>query len=121
MKPKHYIIAGLCLILLVTALTNPGTEKHKEEVKLKMNAFLEKEIDKENTTQNNEMSKVGGMLGNALAQSMVNMLVDNIVSSSNYILFSTTDVTVDGKTKTIGFGILGNVFLSNKIDEAIKQ
>ncbi|MDQ6530094.1 DUF4359 domain-containing protein [Flavobacterium sp. LHD-85] len=121
MKPKHYIIAGLCLFILVTAFTNPGTEKHKEEVKLKMNAFLEKEIDKENTTSNNQMSEAGGILGNALAQSMVNMLVDNIVSSSNYIIFSTTDVTVEGKTKTIGFGILGNVFLSSKIDEAIKQ
>ncbi|MBL0738056.1 DUF4359 domain-containing protein [Flavobacterium sp. GN10] len=121
MKPKHYIIVGFCLFVLVAALTNPGTEKHKEEVKLKMNVFLEKEIDKENTTSNDEMSKAGGILGDALAQSMVNILVDNIVSSSNYIVFSTTNVTIEGKNKTIGFGILGNVFLSSKIDEAIKQ
>ncbi len=117
MKPKHYIISGLCILILVTALTNPGTEKHKEEVKLKMNTLL----DKQNMSQNDELSRAGGMLGNALAQSMINMMVNNMVSSSNYILFSTTNVTVEGKTKTIGFGILGNVFLSSKIDEAMKQ
>ncbi|MHC0447519.1 DUF4359 domain-containing protein [Flavobacterium sp. 3-218] len=121
MKTKHYIIIGLCLFLLIGALTNPGTEKHKEEVKLKMNELLEKEMDKENVTQNDELSTAGGIMGNALAKSMINMMVDNLISSSNYILFSTTNVTVEGKTKTIGFGILGNVFLSGKIDEALKK
>ncbi|MCP2027782.1 hypothetical protein L1276_002942 [Flavobacterium sp. HSC-32F16] len=121
MKTKHYVIIVVCLFLLITALTNPGTEKHKEEVKLKMNAFLEKEMNKENTTQNDEFSAAGSLMGNVLAKSMINMMVDNLVSSSNYILFSTTTVTIEGKTKTIGFGILGNIFLSSKIDEALKQ
>lgn len=121
MKTKHYLIIGLCLFAVITALTNPGTEKHKEEVKLKMNALFEKEIDKENITQNDELSKAGEIMGNTLAKSMINMMVDNMVSSSNYILFSTTNVTVEGKTKTIGIGLLGNIFLSGKIDEALKQ
>lgn len=120
MKTKHYVIIGFCLFVLITALTNPGTEKHKEEVKLKMNAFLEKEMNKENADQNDKWSKAGAVMGNTLAKSMINMMVDNIVSSSNYILFSTTNATIDGETKTMGFGLLGNVFLSNKIDEALK-
>lgn len=117
MKTKHYLIIGVSLFVLIIVLTNPGTEKHKEEVKLKMNAFLEKEMNKEN----DELSTAGGLIGNTLAKSMINMMVDNMVSSSNYILFSTTDVTYEGKTKTIGFGILGTIFLSGKIDEALKQ
>lgn len=117
MKTKHYAIIGVSLFLLIIALTNPGTERHKEEVKLKMNAFLEKEMSKEN----DELSTAGGLMGKALAKSMINMMVDNMVTSSNYILFSTTNVTYEGKTKTIGFGILGNIFLSGKIDEALKQ
>lgn len=121
MKTRHYVIIGFCLFALITALTNPGTEKHKEEVKLKMNAFLEKGMNKDKTTQNDQWSKAGGLMGNAFAKSMINMMVDNMVSSSNYILFSTTNVTIEGKTKTIGFGILGNIFLSSKIDEALKQ
>ncbi len=121
MKTKHYLIITFSLLLLITALTNPGTDKHKEEVKSKMNAFLEKEMNKENTGNTDEFSKAGGIMGNALAKSMINMMVDNMVSSSNYILFSTTNVTIEGKTKTIGFGLLGNIFLSGKIDEALKQ
>lgn len=121
MKTKHYVIIGICLFLLITALTNPGTEKHKEVVKSKMTEFFEKEINKQSTDQASELSSAGALMGNAFAKSMINMMVDNMVSTSNYILFSTTEVTVDGKTKTIGFGLLGNIFLSNKIEEALKQ
>ena len=121
MKTKHYLLIAFGLFALIAALTNPETEKHKEEVKLKMNAFINKEINKENTVQNDEWSSAGGLIGNALASSMVNMMVENMISSSNYILFSTTNVTIEGKKKTIGIGFLGNVFLSRKIDEALKQ
>nr|WP_294932371.1 DUF4359 domain-containing protein [uncultured Flavobacterium sp.] len=121
MKTKYYVIIGLCVFTLITALTNPGTEKHKEEVKLKMNIFLEKQMNEKNTNQNDEWSKAGNAMGNALAKSMINMMVDNMVSSSDYVLFSTTNVTFEGKTKTIGIGILGNIFLSGKIDEAMNQ
>ncbi len=121
MKTKHYLLIGFGLFALIACLTNPATEKHKEEVKLKMNAFLNKEINKKSTLQNEEWKTAGGLIGNALATSMINMMVENMVSSSNYILFSTTNVTVEGKSKTIGIGFLGNVFLSGKIDEALKQ
>lgn len=120
MKTKHYVIIGLCVFTLITALTNPGNEKHKEEVKLKMDIFLEKQMN-ENTNQNDKWSKAGNAMGNVLAKSMINMMVENMVSSSDYILFSTTNVTFEGKTKTIGIGILGNIFLSAKIDEAMNQ
>lgn len=121
MKTKHYVIIALCLFALITALTNPGTEKHKEEVKLKMNSFLEKEINKKNDDQNDQWSRAGSTMGNILAKSMINMMIDNIVSSSDYILFSTTNITFEEKTETIGIGILGNIFLSEKIDEAMNQ
>ncbi|WP_276381582.1 DUF4359 domain-containing protein [Flavobacterium sp. H4147] len=117
MKTKHYLIIGFLLFVIIAALTNPETDKHKEEVKLKMNTFLEKENNKINNNDNDQWAKAG----NVLAQSMINMMVDNMVSSSNYIIFSTTNVTYEGKTKTIGVGFLGNVFLSSKIDEAIKN
>ena len=56
-----------------------------------------------------------------LGKSMINMIIDNAVTSSNYILFSTTEVTWEGNTKTVGIGILGNVFLSPEIDKALKK
>lgn len=119
MKTKQYLLIGLCIFTIITALTNPKTEKHKEEVKLKINEFLEKKLDKTNNETNNQWSNAGSTLGNAFAKTMVNTMVDNMVSSSNYILFSTTNITFEGKTKIIGVGILGNVFLSNKINDVM--
>jgi hypothetical protein len=119
MKTRNYVILGITLFITILALTNPGQETHKEKVKVKLNEFYEKEMANDNTSD--QFSQAGNSMGMILAKSMINMVIDNSVSSSNYILFSTTNVTWEGKTKTVGLGILGNVFLSSKIDEAIKK
>ncbi|MEO8534008.1 MAG: DUF4359 domain-containing protein [Flavobacterium sp.] len=121
MKTKHYIILAICLFLAAGALTNPDTEKHKEKVKLKMNEFYEKEMVKDDRLETDQLTKSGRSMGMLLGKSMINMMADNMVTSSNYILFSTTNVTWEGKTKSIGIGAFGNVFLSNEIDEALKK
>lgn len=121
MKTKHYLLIGLGIFFLITALTNPGTEKHKEEVKLKLNTAFEEKLKTNDSSKNDQWSQAGNAMGNVLAKSMINMIVDNCVSSTNYILFSTTKVTYEGETKTIGIGLLGNIFLSGKIDEALKK
>jgi len=121
MKTKYYVIIAFCLFGFIAALTNPGTEKHKEEVKLKMNAFVEKEVTEKNDNQNEKWSRAGNTMGTILAKSMINIMVDNIVSSSDYIFFSITNISLEGKTKAIGIGVLGNIFLSEKIDEAMNQ
>lgn len=121
MKTKHYVILGITLFMTILAFTNPNQEIHKEKVKVKLNEFYEKEMAKDDNTSTNQFSQAGKSMGMILAKSMINMVIDNSISSSNYILFSTTDVTWEGKTKTVGIGVLGNVFLSSKIDDAIKK
>ncbi|MDW8850477.1 DUF4359 domain-containing protein [Flavobacterium sp. MMLR14_040] len=121
MKTKHYAILGIALFLTILALTNPNQEIHKEKVKVKLNEFYEKEMAKNDNTSPNQFSQAGKSMGMILAKSMINMVIDNSISSSNYILFSTTDVTWEGKTKTVGIGVLGNVFLTSNIDDAIKK
>ena len=121
MKTKHYVILGITLFMAILALTNPVQEIHKEKVRIKLNQFYEKEMAKEDNAATNQFSQAGKSMGMILAKSMINMVIDNAVSSSNYILFSTTNVTWEGNTKTVGIGILWNVFLSSKIDEAIKK
>ncbi|MFB9076763.1 hypothetical protein ACFFLS_23890 [Flavobacterium procerum] len=115
MKTKYYVLIAIGLFLIIAGLTNPGTEKHKEEVRLKMNTIFHEKSKKDDISQDENA------VGSVIAQSMINMIVNNLVSSSNYILFSTTEVTFQGKTKTIGVGFLGNIFLSSKMDEALKE
>lgn len=43
-------------------------------------------------------------------------MVDNLVTTDNYIVFSTTNVNVKGENRVVGFGAFGNVFLSDKLD-----
>lgn len=120
MKTKNYILLAICLFVTITALTNPDRETHKEKVKLKMNEFYEQEMAKEDNSPNNQYSAAKAM-GIMFGRSLINNIIDNVVSSSNYILFSTTEITWEGKTKTVGIGILGHVFLSSEIDKAIKK
>lgn len=121
MKTKHYIILAIGLFVTITVLTNPDKETHKEKVKLKMNEFYDHEMGKEENLSNDQFSQAGKSMGIILGKSMINMIIDNAVTSSNYILFSTTEVTWEGKTKTVGIGVLGNVFLSSEIDKALKK
>ncbi|WP_264537296.1 DUF4359 domain-containing protein [Flavobacterium sp. N1736] len=121
MKTKHYVILGITLFIAILALTNPAQEIHKEKVRIKLTEFYETEMAKEDNTATNQFSQAGKSMGMILAKSMINMVIDNAISSSNYILFSTTNVTWEGKTKIIGIGILGNVFLTSQIDDAIKK
>jgi hypothetical protein len=121
MKTKQYIILAICIFIAITALTNPDNETHKEKVKLKMNEFYDQEMAKEENSSNDQYSQAGKSMGIILGRSLINTIIDNAVSSSNYILFSTTEVTWEGKTKTVGIGILGNVFLSSEIDKALKK
>lgn len=121
MKTKNYIILAIGLFVTITTLTNPDKETHKEKVKLKMNESYDHEMSKEDNLSNDQFSQAGKSMGIILGKSMINMIIDNAVTSSNYILFSTTDVTWEGKTKTVGIGVLGNVFLSSEIDKALKK
>ena len=51
------------------------------------------------------------MIGGAL----VDNLTEYVVSRRNYVFFSTTIVSILGKEKVIGIGILGNVFISEDV------
>ena len=58
---------------------------------------------------------IGFMIGAAFSD----MIIDNIVSVDDYVLFSTTKVSWEGKTRVIGVGAFGNVFVTGKLDEAL--
>jgi hypothetical protein len=73
------------------------------------------------TEKDNEWEQLGQAFGMMLGGALVDRIVDNFVSTDNYVLFSTTKVSWEGKTKIIGIGAFGNVFISSKLDEAINE
>jgi hypothetical protein len=57
------------------------------------------------------------LVGNTIYET----LVDNVVSSENYILFSLTQISIAGESKIIGYGLFGNVYLDKSLDKAFEQ
>ncbi len=121
MKKSHIIIAIIGFVLVIAAVTNPNADRHKEVIKAKLNAYMQKSMAEEYGTTDNTWEKAGQALGMMFSGAIVDGIVANIVSTDNYILFSTTKVSWAGDTKVIGIGAFGNVFINNELDEALNE
>jgi hypothetical protein len=96
-------------------VTNPSQDKHKLALKDKFISSISKEIE-------NQEQKTGmEVLQLSVATIVIDNMINKTVTSTSYLLFSTTKIEIDGNEKTIGFGILGHVYLSNKIDEVLNE
>ena len=103
----------LGVIVLIAIFTNPSTEEHKQAVKSVVNEVVQNSIS-ENSS---DMENIGVLLGSSL----IDNLVENSITRDNYILFSITKISWKDKSRNIGYGLFGNVFLSEKVKEAFKE
>lgn len=117
MKTKQIVLIALGVVLAIAIFTNPNQEMHKEVVKSRLTSYYQKSIEEDESIPQNGFSALGTMLGTTL----LSTLVENGVSSDNYLLFSVTKITCKGEEKSIGFGAFGNVFLSDRVKEAFDK
>lgn len=117
MKAKHIVLIAFGVILAIAIFTNPSQEMHKDIVKSKLVAYYQKSIEEDETIPKNGFSALGSLLGTSL----INTLVESGVSSDNYLLFSVTKIAYKGEENSIGFGVFGNVFLSDRVEEAFQN
>lgn len=111
MKKSYLVVIIIALILLVAVLTNPNPERHREAVKTKLNAYMQQTM-KDNGSET-EGQAFGALIGGAL----IDRMVETVVSTDSYLIFSTTKVTWEGKTRVIGFGVFGNVYITGQVKE----
>lgn len=121
MKKSYILITIIGIIALIAIFTNPSTDEHKEAMKNKLNTLMQKNLNKESNENNSDFESAVQTFAFMLGGTVINGLIDNTVSRDNYILFSTTKMTFNGKTKVVGIGAFGNVFITNKIDKAIEE
>lgn len=112
MRNLNTFMIVLILIIFVAIFTNPSTAEHKEAVKFLMNKNIQKSVSKSNS---NDFEQLGAILGNSLAGG----LIENSISRDNYLVFSITMATWNGKSKKIGYGCFGNVYISKDISAAL--
>lgn len=117
MKTKHITLIAIITILLIAIFTNPSQEEHKEKVKETFTAYYQKSLKENETDSENAFAALGSLLGNTL----INSMIENAITRDNYVIFSLTKITYEGEEKSIGYGVFGNVFLSEKIEEAFEK
>ena len=120
MKNKYIFLLFGGLFLLIAVLTNPNQDRHKEVVKNKLNTIMQKAMKDGLKNSDSGVEQLGSTLGLMLGGALLDRMIETMVSTDNYVLFSTTKITWEGKSKLIGIGVFGNVFISDKIDEALK-
>jgi hypothetical protein len=117
MKTKQVFIILLTVILIISVFTNPNEMAHKEKVKSTITDFYERQLEKGETVSGNAFGNIGSLFG----VSLINKMIENLVSCDDYLFFSITKITFEGQEKSIGFGVLGNVFISDKVEEAFNK
>lgn len=118
---KYTVLIITVMIALIAAFTNPGLEKHKDAIKAKFNTYLQNSMMKNMSETDNKWEQTGNALGMMLGSALVDGMIDNMVSTDNYILFSITKVSWQGETKVIGFGAFGNVYISSELDQKLDE
>lgn len=117
MKTKQIVLFTFVSILLIAIITNPSQDDHKEKVKDTFTKFYQKSLKENQLDSENSFAALGSLLG----ESFISKIVENSVGRDNYLLFSITKVNYKGEEKSIGYGIFGNVFLSEKVEETFNK
>jgi hypothetical protein len=121
MRKSHIALAIISLIVLVAVLTNPDQNRHKEVMKNKLITYLQKSIKKDQAKSQDEMEQAAQAIGITLSCIIVEKVLDNLMSTDNYVVFSTTKITWDGEPRIIGIGAFGNVFITKELDESLNK
>ena len=109
------------IIILIAILTNPNQDRHKEVIKNKLNSYMQKSMKQKLSESNNEWERAGQAFGMLLGGALVDRVIDTLVSTDNYLLFSLTKISWEGEMKIVGYGAFGNVYVTSKLDEAIDK
>ncbi len=134
---KNSIIGLIICFSAILFATNPEESKHREEAKKVLREDLQTRVeskddqvksligglsddDDEQTTQSTKKGGLFSTIFNSfLGDAVVDNIVDEIVYAENCGLFSLTKIKYNGEEATVGFGVLGNVFISDKFNEVV--
>lgn len=109
------------IIIGVLFITNPNEINHKEAVKSKLKSLFTEKMVSDIASDENPFSKIGNGLSLLIGDAFIDKIMEESIRRENYFLFSLTKSEFGGQEKIIGLGVLGNIFLSDKMDEIYKS
>jgi|JI8StandDraft_1071087.scaffolds.fasta_scaffold149401_2 hypothetical protein len=123
-KSKGYfvkVLAIVAVIMILAIASNPSIEKHQEAIKIKVKTIMQQSFQVDIQLSANKWEQAGQELGLMIGGALLDPIIENIVSTDNYLFFSITKITWKGETNAVGIGIFGNVFVNPKIDAALND
>lgn len=91
------------VVTFIAIITNPKKQQHIDKVK----EYAIKELPKFQNIDTNDAEAAGSVIGWNIGMAYL----ENIVSVDNYLLFSLTKLNYKGKSRIIGIGAFGNVWI----------
>ncbi|MCH8555456.1 MAG: hypothetical protein LAT76_09875 [Schleiferiaceae bacterium] len=119
MKKRTLIFIFLAVIAIIAAISNPDAAQHREALKTKIKTAWQKESASK-VAQDDWDELIQG-LGNAFGGVLVEGILKESVSTSNYVLFSFTKINWEGEQHIIGIGVFGNVFFTKEVDQFVND
>ena len=117
MKKSRLIVLIIFIVVAIIAfVTNPNEEKHKEVAKLKLNEIVANSAQKYGINKN-----IINVLGINLSDEFYDGLINKMVKSDNYYLFSTTKLNWGDNKYVIGIGAFGKVYIYPKVEEMAQK
>lgn len=113
------ILITVGIILIIAAITNPKKEEHIDAVK-KVFASEVMEDGIEQFQKGSGWDKAGTAIGMTFGMKAFETVLETIISVDNYVVFSLTRATFQGKTRIIGIGAFGNVFMVKGIEDGLQ-
>ena len=109
---KNKSIISLCAVFafLVLIFTCPNKQAHGEAIRYMVSTVLNEKLDDD--MESNPL----GVLGTMFMSKVLDEVVDSRLKVNNYFIFSTGELNFKGKTRTVSFGILGNVYTMGEND-----
>jgi hypothetical protein len=99
MQNKHITLIIIGALLIIGALTNPTQDRHKEAVKNKLNVIMQKSLKDSMKNSDSGAEQIGSALVLMLGGAILDRMIESTISSDSYVLFSTTNVSWEGKKK----------------------
>ncbi len=122
MKNGKVILILLGIIIAALAFTNPSEQEHKDAVKAKVEKSMQDAINEKTSKIDNKWGDLlGKTLGSLVGNKFTEATVNELVSRENYVLCSLTQIKWNGEKNTVGVGILGKVFVSDKLETIIQD
>lgn len=120
MKNKKIAGLGIAVLLLVSlVVTCPQKDKHHEEVRMMVTNVLDKKILDAQSKEYGTLSALGSLF----VPEMVDAFLNSRMKVDNYFIFSVGKVYYNGKSVTVSFGILGQVFAlgQNEMEKSLER